>query len=345
MGRIEVKEIDRGELAEGCRTFVSSRARAVTDLLIWRSVVTGAYDLESHFLGAVEDREIVGFLGLYLADHPIFGKYLTTAPFGSDGGFFFQDQQTKALLAKEARTLADRLDVDYLLIRGRGLSLDGFSVDRHYSTAVIDLKAGAEGIWRDQLKAKTRNQVRRGMKEGFRICSGPDQMEPFYEVFHRHMKDLGSPAHALRFYQEILEHLGERVEFLVARDGEDLAAGALLFWVNDTAMNLHTVSLRKYNRRCPNYLVYWKMLEKSCARGCLWFDMGRSEANSSVMRFKENWSPQVTELHYNYYLRKLREIPYLDPRNPKFRLPIAVWRRLPLFLTKALGPWLIAGIL
>jgi hypothetical protein len=80
--------------------------------------------------------------------------------------------------------------------------------------------------------------------------------------------------------------------------------------------------------------------------GCSQFDMGRSEAGSSNLSFKANWGTKEIVLHYNYLLLRLKEIPYLDPRNPKlkYRVAIAAWKALPLFLTKRLGPMLMPGL-
>src|SRR5262249_44934260 len=156
--------------------------------------------------------------------------------------------------------LADRLDVEYLVIRIRELELAGLQVDPRYSTAMLDLRGGAEHVWSSVLTGKARNQARRGLKEGFSIEAGREQMDAFIDIFHAHMHELGSPIHNAQFYQSIAQQLGDRSQFIVVRDGRKPVAGALLFWVNDTAMNLHTVSLREYNRRCPNYLLYWKMI-------------------------------------------------------------------------------------
>ncbi len=65
---------------------------------------------------------------------------------------------------------------------------------------------------------------------------------------------------------------------------------------------------------------------------------------SSNLEFKKNWNPQIVQLIYSYYLRKQNELPFTDPHNPRYRLPIAVWKRLPLFVTKAIGPRLITGL-
>ena len=40
----------------------------------------------------------------------------------------------------------------------------------------------------------------------------------------------------------------------------------------------------------------------------------------------------------------LQEVPFVDPRSPRYRLPIEVWGRLPVRLTRALGPRLIGSL-
>src|SRR5262249_21266458 len=342
---MQVISIGEGDEAARWDAYVEPRSWAVMDLTAWRRVVRKAYGMESWFLAAVEGDRWLGALSLYEARHPLFGSYLATSAFGNDGGFFFDSDDARDALVAEAKRLADARNVGYLVLRLRGMDVPGFTIDRHYRSAVLDLAGGAEVVWKERIPAKTRNQVRRGQKEGFRIVTGHDQVEAFHRVFHEHMRDLGSPAHSLRYYETIVEELGDRMDFVVVRDGEDVAAGALLFWTNGTAMNLHTVALRKYNPRCPNYLIYWTMIDAACRRGCTRFDMGRSEADSSSIRFKANWGTEISALHYNYYLRKLREVPYLDPRNPRYRIPMLLWQKMPVFLTKQLGPRLIYGLL
>ena len=340
---MQVIAVGNDHWAERWAAYVEARTSSVPDLIQWRQVVDDAYGVASHFLAAVDGERVVGTLGMFEIKHSLFGHYLVTAVFGNDGGLYFDDPIAKDALVVEARALATRLGVSYLLIRTRGVALDGFRDDLRYHGAVLDLEGGAESVW-DRLPSKTRNQVRRGMKEGFVVESGPAQRDAFYEVFHRHMRDLGSPAHSRAYYEAIARHVGERADFITVRDGDVTVAGALLFTINGTAMNYHTVSLREYNRRCPNYLIYWHMIETSCKRGCRQFDMGRSQADSSNLSFKLNWGPREVALDYNYFLLTLKEVPYLDPRNSKFRIATAMWRRMPLALTKAIGPRLITGL-
>ncbi len=323
--------------------YVLPRTASVTDLFAWRRVVEETYRHRAHYLAAFDGDRMVGTLGLFEIKHPIFGHYITTAVYTNDGGFHFDHDAARDALIRAAQRITEDSNGAYLAIRTRAAPVAGFEDDTQYLTARIDLGGGADAVW-NRLPSKTRNQVRRGQKEGFTVSSGQGQIGAFFDVFHQHMRVLGSPAHGRAYYQAIQRHCGEFAEFVVVRDGAALVGGALMLHINGTATNYHAVSLREFNRRCPNYLLYWRLIETSCARGCTQFDMGRSRTDSSNIRFKENWNPDVVQLHYNYWLCRARKAPNLNPGNPAFRLQIAIWQRMPLFVTKIVGPRIIAGI-
>lgn len=343
---MEIVTLDSENQSADWDEYVLSKTSVVTDLWAWRHVLREAYGISSCFLAAKSEQGVQGTLGLYEIRHPIFGHYLVTAPFGNDGGFHFDTLAAKSGLLQAARDLADRLNVSYLLIRTRDVDLTDcdFVVSRHNCTAIIDLQPGPDSIWRDRLRKKTRSAIRRSKKEPFTVSFGLHNQKAFFNVFHKHMRDLGSPAHSPKFYDAIARHFNQAAEFGVVNDGNQVVAGALLFTLNSTAMNLHTVALRKYNRRHPNYLLYWKMIERSCDRSCKQFDMGCSLEGSTLVRFKKHWGSKIIPLYYNFYFRKLKRAPVVDPTNIKYRVARSLWKRLPLFLTTMLGPHLISGL-
>ena len=61
--------------------------------------------------------EVTGILSLSQIKHPIFGNYLTSAPFGSYGGFAFTDTPSRDMLLNEARLLAAEQGVEYVNLR------------------------------------------------------------------------------------------------------------------------------------------------------------------------------------------------------------------------------------
>lgn len=78
--------------------------------------------------------------------HPLFGLYLVTAPFASEGGLLAESREARDALVSQARNLADDLDVQYLLIRTSEHELDRFALERRYVTALLDISGGDETV-------------------------------------------------------------------------------------------------------------------------------------------------------------------------------------------------------
>jgi hypothetical protein len=80
-------------------------------------------------------------------------------------------------------------------------------------------------------------------------------------------------------------------------------------------------------------------------RGLRVLDFGRSKKiDDGVFFFKSQWGSQMRELPYEFLLVNRRTLPNLSPTNPKFRLFIEAWKRLPLWLTNRLGPFLVKWV-
>jgi hypothetical protein len=74
------------------------------------------------------------------------------------------------------------------------------------------------------------------------------------------------------------------------------------------------------------------------------FDFGRSKLGTGSFAFKKNWGVTPTPLHYRTLLAEGRTMPEVNPLNPKYRLLIAAWKRLPLPIANAIGPFLVRGV-
>ncbi len=84
--------------------------------------------------------------------------------------------------------------------------------------------------------------------------------------------------------------------------------------------------------------LYWNCLKYACDEGYQIFDFGRSSKGGSTYKFKEQWGAQPVPHYWHYSLNRMNVLPELNPQSPKFQAAIAVWKRLPLSLTRAIGP-------
>src|SRR5690606_29182722 len=118
---------------------------------------------------------------------------------------------------------------------------------------------------------------------------GPDQVEAFYEVFARNMRDLGTPVHPRAFFTRLAEVLPERAVFgAVYWQGRAVAAGCGLFGADELEMTWAS-SLREHNAKSPNMLLYAAFMAHAIGRGVSAFNFGRCEPGGGTHHFKLQW--------------------------------------------------------
>jgi hypothetical protein len=74
------------------------------------------------------------------------------------------------------------------------------------------------------------------------------------------------------------------------------------------------------------------------------FDFGRSKLGTGAFDFKKNWGFEPEPLDYEVKLIKASAVPENNPLNPKYRLFIQMWRRLPLPVANMLGPHIVKNL-
>ena len=144
-------------------------------------------------------------------------------------------------------------------------------------------------------------------------------------------------------FSSILARFADRAEFCVVRAEKKPVAAALLLHGWGVSEVPSASSLRQFNHTCSNMLLYWHLLERTIQRGQNTFDFGRSSRDSSTYRFKEQWGAKETAAEWQYFVRQ-GLIGDMRPENPRFQRLIRLWQRLPVFVTRVIGPRIVRGI-
>ncbi|MGH7460399.1 MAG: GNAT family N-acetyltransferase, partial [Longimicrobiales bacterium] len=207
---------------------------------------------------------------------------------------------------------------------------------------VLDLRDSAEAQW-SALGSKLRSQIRRPQKEGIEVRFGADQIEPFFKVFSRNMRDLGSPTHKRQFFRAIQRELGESAWFGCAYLGaEPIAGGCALAWRGEVEMTWAS-TLREHNSRAAGMLLYWSFIERANALGFRRFNFGRCTPGSGSHKFKMQWGTCDEPLFWYRW----PELPHRQtPRQDQGSMALAtrLWRRMPMAIANLVGPQLRGGI-
>lgn len=286
-----------------------------------------------------------GELPLALVETRLFGRFLVSLPYVNSAGLRAERPAAARDLIDQAVRLADELNVRYLELRHESPIEHPMLTERNESKVIMRLvlPATADALW-DQLKAKVRNQVRKGRSCNLTVHWGREELlAEFYDVFSRNMRDLGTPVYGRNLFAAILREFSAESELCVLRrDGRPIS-GALLVHGPEGSEVPSASSLREHNATNANMLMYWHLLERAIERGSPRFDFGRSTIESNTYRFKLQWGARAYPSCWQYYVRHgtMRD---MRPDHGRFRLAVRVWRRLPLAVTRWLGPRIVRGI-
>jgi len=311
------------------------------DLDEWDEIACESYDLRKIIIENKNNK-------LKLFSPKPYSKYYSTAPYYYDGGVTISNNIIEPDIIKAIHNIIEDNNLDYVLLKSRGEidvgCFDNFQIDLDYSTFLLSLSSGKESIWKDKLKSKTRNQVRKAAKYSFDVEFGERELlDDFYYVISRGWRDLGTPTHSRNFYKLILEKLSDRSKILVIfHHGEPISC-ALLLMVDNVIYHPYSCSLKKYKSTCVNNLLYWEIIKFACDMDYKYFDMGRSRKGQGTFNYKLSWGAEPVMLQYTYILREGSDLPSYD--TCLYRTAIRLWKSMPLYAANYLGPIFIKNIL
>jgi FemAB-related protein (PEP-CTERM system-associated) len=308
----------------------------------WQGVMERVFGHECMYLAARNaEGELVGVLPLVRVRSVVFGHYLVSMPFLNYGGPLGSEAGVRALV-HEAIELARRDKVKLLEMRSN-IQLDiPLPASHRKITVLLDLPSSPQALFKS-FDAKLRSQVRRPQKEGVTVAFGRAQVEPFYAVFSRHMRDLGTPTQSLVLFREIADTFPEDCWFACAYLGGLPVAGGCGFRFGNQFEMTWASSLREYNRQSPNMLLYWACMERAIGEGLSEFNFGRCTPGTGTHRFKLQWGGREQPLWW-YRLAASNEVTTPNPKDPAFRWGPRIWRRLPASIATAFGPSIVRYI-
>lgn len=308
----------------------------------WREVFERAFGHTCLYLMARRPGAgIAGILPLVEIRSALFGRTLTSLPFVNFGGVLADSDEVARALLDEAARLASSRGCRHVELRHIGRRFEDLPCRQHKVAMRLALEPG---MW-DRIDRKARNQVRKAEKSGLTVArGGPELLGDFYRVFARNMRDLGTPVYGRGLFEEVVRAFPDRVRIIVVRLKDVPVAAGLTFRTRTLIEIPWASSVRDYNHLCPNHLLYWTVIETAVAEGISVFDFGRSTPGEGTFKFKEQWGARPIPLYWEYWLASGGDVPDQSPKNPKFRLMIETWKRLPLWVANAVGPRIVSRI-
>ncbi len=310
----------------------------------WRDVIGRSFGHRSYYLMALSGREVEGILPLTHVKSRLFGNALISNAFCVGGGPAARSDEARDALLGAAEDLLKTTGADVIELRDVTFTRQGWT-EKSGLYATFDRPiAAAEDDCLKQIPRKQRAVVRKALKAEDLHVAIEDTLDPFYPLYALSVRNLGTPVYGRKYFAALKEVFGDACEILTVRGAGQPLCSVLSFYFRDTVLPYYTGGTLEARRRGANDLMYWSVMRRAVERGYTRFDFGRSKVGTGPFSFKKNWGFEPRPIRHVFYLKPGAEVPDVNPLNPKYRLFISLWQRLPLPVANALGPHIVRNI-
>lgn len=312
----------------------------------WSRAVERGCGQRSHYLVAQDARgTIAGALPLSEVHSLLFGRALVSSGFAVGGGAIAKTPSIATASTDRAIQLADRLSCPTIELRG------GIMPGRHWhhdSTTYLGFARDLAGDDEAELLAiprKQRAEVRRALGFDLEVIAGSSDRAEHYAVYAESVRNLGSPVFPRALFEAVLDEFADEADILTIRcKGRAVASVLSLYW-RGTVMPYWGGGTRDARTWRANDLMYYALMCHARSRkGCTRFDFGRSKTGTGPAAFKHNWGFEGMPLPYAKLSLGSGEPRDINPMNPRYRMQVAAWQRLPLWLANRAGPLISRGL-
>lgn len=305
----------------------------------WISAVAHGCGQKWHFL--VAGNPITGLVPLNELHSALFGRALVSSGFGVGGGILANDPETAKALGDAAWKLAARLSCPTVELRGGVLPLDWPQDATTYCNFSRNLAPDDEAEL-NTIPRKQRAEVRKALANDLTIDLG--DRAAHYAVYATSVRNLGTPVFPQKLFDTILDSFGPDADILTVRkDGIPLAS-VLSLYHRGTVMPYWGGGTAAARPARANDMMYFALMRHARERGCTRFDFGRSKTGTGAAAFKRNWGFEGVPLTYAKRTADGHAPRTINPLDPRYRLQVSLWSKLPLSIANRLGPLISSGL-
>ncbi len=322
-----------------CDVFVRSRPEGkICHLFSWGRAAEKAMGHKCLYLVARDEGVVRGVLPMMHVRSRLFGRRMVSQALSDYGGVVADSHEAQDALFGRAVELATEFGCESIEFRNVHQLPYDLVLRSEKMTMHLSLPADPQELWKS-FPAKVRNQVRKAEKSGIVAADGGAELLPeIYPIYANRMHQLGTPCYSRKVMKALLDAFPDNTRVFAVRLNGRCIGGSLSLHLDGFVEMPFAAVMTKYNNLCPNNLLYWSVLEHYCRAGARMFDFGRCTVNSGTHQFKKQWGSQAVDLNYQYWVQPGIELSLASPSNQKYQKKVEMWRRLPQWLARLIGP-------
>lgn len=330
-------------LSEGGQQWLSyldSDARAnICHHPAWGSIFRETFGFDSFLILHRTGGRIDGGLPLVSIDQRITGRALISMPFINYGGILGQNHDTINDIVTVCRDIVKSGSYGFVELRHLKSGHENLTdkSEQKRITFQLDINRPIDDIF-GGFKKQMRTRIRKSEKQGLTFYQGQERIEDFYNLFAQGQKELGTPVLPKRYFISVFKHLANHALMMIAYKNDVPVGGKLIIKFKDRVIMTRGCYPKRHKNLLANYYLTWILIQQLALGPYRILDFGRSAPGSGGHLYKSNWGPEEIPIYTDYIVGDPDSIPDLKPESSRYRYASTVWRKLPLSLTKLVGP-------
>jgi hypothetical protein len=177
------------------------------------------------------------------------------------------------------------------------LRFSGFEIEYTELATVLELKKGEEHFLKQVMSSTAFRNYQKALKSGLSVIEDAD-INDYWAVLENKLElsHNAKPTHTFEEIKYLKELYPDRIKLFAAYKGEILAAGVLVFLLNERAINCFYIAHDdRYQHMRPLNLIFGYMMEWGQKNSFSYLDWGisteekGSSVNTGLFNFKEGF--------------------------------------------------------
>lgn len=309
----------------------------------WKHVIERSFGQKTHFLFAKKNGQVSGLVPLAHYKSRLFGNGLISNGCCMGGGPIADDDDGYDALDSSAISMMGKLNADFIEYRRPIRRHDDWASRDDLYVTFERKSESTEDKNLKQIPRKQRAVVRKAIDAGL-VAEIDKNIDRFYPLYAKTVHRLGTPVFSKSYFRNLLSEFSGECDILTVSHKGKPVSSVLSFYFRDRVMPYYAGADDSARALGASDFMYWRLMRHGVERGYTMFDFGRSKVGSGPYSFKKNWGFEPIPVVHEYRLARGGGLPEINPRNPKYRLFIAMWKKLPLPVANLVGPHIVRNI-
>ncbi len=301
-------------MKESYNAFVASCShRMMYHTWIYKDFIKELLDVEEHYLCAVNtDGQIQGVLPMLYKNGPLGAVYNSLPFYGSNGGILTTDKEVFDFVVKEYNQFVNKNSLCSSTVISNPLKPEDDYSD--LTQNYIDYRIGQfseihftenhAGQLMNMFHYKTRNMIRKAIKEEVKVEIDNSAIDFLYETHHENMIAIGGKPKSKKFFYLLNKYYqsGKDYRIYTAHLNGDTISALLLFYAGEAVEYYTPVIVEKYrDKQALSLIIYTAMIDASINGYKHWNWGGTWTTQQGVYTFKKRWGTK--DIKYYYYTK------------------------------------------